>query len=138
MSETLTFVVPMPPNIANGSHGHWRTRHNAKLAYWETLDMAQGRTLIAGKVAYMIPYPPKRPWGKATIRAVMHLGGAMDDGNAMRRLKWTEDWLVTRGYLADDRKQVLTWAGFPEQVVKRDGNYRIEITLERGDAQEAA
>ena len=59
----------------------------------------------------------------------MHLGAAMDDGNAMNRHKWLEDWLVTRGYLVDDRKSCLTWETFPTQIVKRDGKYRIELTL---------
>jgi hypothetical protein len=53
----------------------------------------------------------------------------MDDGNAMNRHKWIEDWLTTRGYIVDDRKKNLEWEGFPEQIVKRDGNYSITLTL---------
>lgn len=117
----MKITVPMPPNISNGSHGHWRTRHKEKIAYWDTLDIL--------KAAKRIPAPPKPPLLKASIRSVMYLGGAMDDSNAMRRHKWVEDWLKTRKYIKDDRKKCLTWEGFPEQIIKRDGNYRIEITL---------
>ncbi|MHB1097817.1 MAG: hypothetical protein ACYC3F_16785 [Gemmatimonadaceae bacterium] len=142
---TLTFVVPMPPNVTNRTRGstHWRRAHREKAGYWETLDTMCGPKSwtvrgAKGDVTYMVPSPPKQPWTFATIRSVMHLGGAMDDDNALARHKPLLDWLVKRGFLENDRKKNLAWAGFPEQVVKRDGNYRIEITLERGDAQEAA
>ncbi len=59
----------------------------------------------------------------------MYLGGAMDDDNAMARHKPLLDWLKTRGYIADDRKKNIVWEGLPEQIVKRDGNYRIELTI---------
>lgn len=39
------------------------------------------------------------------------------------------DWLKTRGYIVDDRRKCLTWAGFPEQVVARKHVYRLEITI---------
>ena len=117
----LTLTLPMPPNIANGAHGHWQQRHQGKKRYWAVLDSLQLRGAI--------PPPPHRPFLKASLSSVMHLGGAMDDSNAMRRHKWVEDWLKTRGYIVDDRKKCLTWTGFPEQIVKRDGNYRLVLTL---------
>ena len=127
MSEALTLVLPMPPNISNGSHCHWRTRHAAKLNYWHELDMIL--LVPRRKPIYTAPEPPPAPLPKATITSVMYLGGAMDDSNAMHRHKWVEDWLVTRGYIADDSKKCLTWTGFPEQVIRRDGNYRLVLTL---------
>jgi hypothetical protein len=36
---------------------------------------------------------------------------------------------ATRGYIAGDRRKNLRWEAFPEQVVKRDGNYRLVLTL---------
>lgn len=117
---TLTFVLPMPPNLAN-ARMHWRRKHREKLDYWMILD---------AKLAWKdLPNPPRRPWPHATIRSTMYLGASMDDDNAMARHKWALDWLVSRGYLVDDRKRCLTWDGFPAQVVKRDGNYRLEITI---------
>ncbi len=121
MMELLEFNFPMPPNISNGAHGSWATRHREKTRYVQSLDALQ----LQGKV----PPPPLAPWPNATITSVMHLGNEMDDSNAMRRHKWVEDWLVTRGYLKDDRRKCLTWTGFPQQIIKRDGNYRILIQL---------
>lgn len=119
--DPITLDLPMPPNNANGAHGHWASRHAGKKRYWAVLDMRQGNGLL--------PPPPRKPFAKSRIRSTMYLGAAMDDSNAMRRHKWVEDWLKTRGYIADDRKKCLTWEGFPEQIVRRDGNYRIVITL---------
>lgn len=31
--------------------------------------------------------------------------------------------------IADDKKKNLVRAGYPRQLVKRDGNYAVEITL---------
>lgn len=130
---TITLVVPMPPNISNGSHGHWQARHRQKRAYWTELDLIaqlyRSHILDRTRSPYVIPLPPERPFPRATLTSRMYLGNAMDDSNAMRRHKWVEDWLVTRGYLVDDRKKCLTWAGFPEQIVKRDGNYRLVLTI---------
>jgi hypothetical protein len=128
VSGTLTLTLPMPPNISNGSHGHWRTRHREKVRYWDVLDGIAA--LKPGSwMGCVIPDPPGEPYPRATIRSTMYLGAAMDQSNSMRRHKWVEDWLVTRGYIADDRKKCLTWEAFPEQIVKRDGNYRLVLTI---------
>jgi hypothetical protein len=132
VTAPLTLTLPMPPNIANGSHSHWRTRHREKIGYWADLDTIRAICCTAGwghATEYRIPAPPTAPYRRATIRSTMHLGAAMDQSNSMRRHKWVEDWLVTRGYIADDRKKCLTWEAFPEQVVKRDGKYRLILTL---------
>jgi hypothetical protein len=60
----------------------------------------------------------------------MHLGAMMDHDNALRRHKWPLDWLKTRRYIVDDSPAHLNWKSFPEQRVKRDGNYRIDLTLQ--------
>jgi len=130
--RVLRFVLPLPKNIANGSHGHWRARHREKLLYWADLDLALACNCNKGwrhVTDYRLPPPPYEPFAKASIRSRMYLGAAMDDSNAMRRHKWIEDWLKTRGYIKDDRRSCLKWEGFPEQVIRRDGNYRVEITL---------
>ena len=119
--KVVRLVVPMPENIANGAHGHWRGRHNAKVRYWGLLDGLQASGAI--------PAPPRHALKRASMRSVMLLGNAMDDSNAMRRHKWVEDWLKTRGYIVDDRKKNLKWEAFPEQIVKRNGQYSIELTI---------
>ena len=116
----MKLIFPMPPNLAN-SRMHWRTKHNAKKSLWAYMDVRQ--IFDIG-----FPKPPREPMAKATISSVMYLGGAMDDDNAMNRHKWLLDWLKSRGYIMDDRKKCLTWAGLPEQVIDRK-NQRIEITL---------
>lgn len=75
------------------------------------------------------PRPVACRWERARIRATYYLGARMDTGNAMNRAKWCEDWLVERGFIVGDKSDQLQWEGFPEQVVKRDGNYRIVLTL---------
>lgn len=116
----LVFRFPMPLNLAN-SRMHFRVKHREKVAYWDMLDM-----LVLGGI---LPKKPKKPWPKAKIRSDMVLGAAMDDGNAMNRHKWIEDWLVKRKYIVDDRKTCLTWEGFPTQRISRKNEPCITITL---------
>ena len=122
MSGILTLTLPMPAPVTNRRGGNgWRTVHSEKKRYAATCDALQ----LRGE----IPPPPSVPMGRAIISSVMHLGHAMDDDNAMIRHKVAIDWLKTRGYIVEDKKKVLTWAALPEQVVKRDGNYRLVLTL---------
>ena len=116
--------VPMPLNIANGSHGHWATRKKQKDAYFRALDIYQA----VGK----IPKPPAKPFAMTRIAVVMYLANRMDADNTMRRCKWPLDWLKTRGYIKDDSPKHLDWADIPEQIIKRSGQYRIVFTLSEG------
>jgi hypothetical protein len=118
--RVLTLTVPMPPNIANG-RGHWRVKENRRRTYFDTLDY-----LLAAK---QLPRPPAQPLARATIRAAMVLGAHMDDDNALARLKWPTDWLVRRGYVADDRRACLTWEGLPAQRVTRKEASAVTFTL---------
>lgn len=122
--ESITLTVPMPASVTNvkaRASRHWRAAYAQKLAYWQALDAM----LVLGTVEP----PPLHPLARAHIRSVMYLGGAMDDDNALARHKPLLDWLKTRGYVTDDRRKNLVWEGLPEQVIKRDGNYRIVLTL---------
>ena len=78
---------------------------------------------------HRMPWPDAAPPERASIKVRMYLGARMDHDNAMARLKFLLDWLVMSHYIADDSPKRLEWEGLPEQVVKRDGNYRVEITL---------
>ncbi len=122
MSPRTAFrlTVPMPVNISNSDRG-WRVRIGQKKAYFRALDTLQ----LLGR----IPAPPRRALDGVTLDSIMHLARQMDVDNAMRRHKWVLDWLKTRGYIVDDSPAHLTWVSFPEQRVKRDGNYCIELTL---------
>jgi hypothetical protein len=123
--ELITLTLPLPENIANKTSGrsHWSVTHRAKKAYYAACDERQRCGLV--------PPPPREPFAKATIRATLYVFNHMDEGNAMHRVeKWPCDWLKTRGYIKDDRRSCLKWEGFPTQIVKRDGKYRVEITLQ--------
>lgn len=120
MSAPLRFVVPMPPNIAN-ARLHWRAKNRKRTEFFDRCDW-----LMAAKI---LPAPPEKPFRRVAVEAVLHLGAAMDHDNAFSRLKWPMDWLVRRGYLVDDRASNVRWDGMPQQVVKRNQDYRIELTL---------
>jgi hypothetical protein len=119
-SPAYVLDLPMPDNVAN-SRTHWRSRSKLKKKYRAQLDELQN--------AGLIPPPPKTPLPRVTVRSLMRLGNAMDDDNAIARHKPILDWLKTRGYIADDRRKCLRWESFPEQIVRRTGDYRIEITI---------
>lgn len=51
----------------------------------------------------------------------------MDEDNLTARAKWVLDWLVTRGYLTDDKPQNLRLLK-PRQRIDRK-NKRIEVEL---------
>lgn len=124
MSEGRQIVIriPMPDNInSNKSRTHWRARDRLRKEYFARLDDWQG--------AGLIPAPPRTPFVKATIRSLMQLGNLMDDDNAVARHKVALDWLKTRGYIMDDRRKCLKWEAFPDQIVKRNGEYSITLTL---------
>ena len=60
----------------------------------------------------------------------MYVWAYLDEDNSMARLKWTLDWLRGAGYVEDDKKRNLTFAGIPEQVIDRK-NQRLEVRLRR-------
>lgn len=130
----MVFRLPMPPNLGN-ARMHWRVKLNAKHGYMRELEaiataIRHGARLPAG-MDYHIPPAPYAPWEKASIEAHMVLGGHMDDDNAMARVKWPLDWLRHRGYIQDDRRKHLRWAGLPEQEVTRKSPPLLTLTLVR-------
>lgn len=119
--KTMRFVLPLPDNFSN-SRAHWRTKNRAKKQYWEDCDL-----LVAAQKA---PRAPAKPWGKARITAAFFCWNEMDQSNLMARMKWPEDFLVTRGYLEDDSPRHLQYTGIPTQEIDRK-NQRLEIVLEK-------
>ena len=118
--QVITLTVPMPDNIAN-SRMHWTRRMRIKQQYAKQLNELQSIGII--------PPPPAVPLPHVTVRSVMYLGGPMDDDNAVARHKPLLDWLKRAKYIVDDRRKCLRWEKFPEQVVRRNHQYRIEITI---------
>ena len=122
--EPITITVPMPPTNTNSGAGrsrHWRSMEREKKSYWTSLDERQECGLI--------PAPPVSPLQCVTVRSSMVLRGAMDDDNAAARHKWLLDWLVSRGYIASDRRVHCRWEAFPEQRVTRSEPARITLTI---------
>lgn len=120
----ITLELPMPPRLTNSSAGrsrHWRSLWREKQEYYGRLNLMQA--------AGVFPKPPNPTPALTSMHVRMHLGGRMDHDGAMARMKWPLDWLVANRYLVDDNHKHLQWEGFPEQHIKRDGNYRIVIVL---------
>ena len=121
----MRFVIPLPPNRAN-ARGHWSKHHREKKAYWAELDALQ---LLGERDGFGVPRPPRWPLPKAKADATLYVWAKMDEFNAGNRLKWVEDWLVTRGYIVNDTSDVLRWDGIPRQEIDRK-RQRIVLTLE--------
>jgi hypothetical protein len=115
-----TLTLPLPPNLANG-RGHWRKKHRERREYFAACDQRQG--------AGLVPAPPAVALAHAWITAVITHTHWSDDDNAMARLKWSVDWLKTRGYIADDSRKCLTWTGLPHQHITRQFEPGVQITL---------
>lgn len=109
-------TLPMPTNLAN-ARLHWRAKDKAHQA-WKTRAVVMEKAL----------HGRHRPMARATVSAVLYVGGGrMDDDNAVARLKWCLDLLKERGLIVDDKRPHLTLEGIPEQRTATPR--RVELTL---------
>ena len=115
----MKITLPLPPNMAN-SRMHWRTKHRERRAYLE--DCGQYAN-FSGAVARKI-------LTRATITATIYHTHTMDQDNAMARLKWPVDWLVSNLWIQDDDPDHLIWTGLPTQVKCKKDERRVEFVLE--------
>jgi len=97
--QVSVFAFPLPENMGN-HRVHWATKHRRRKAYLESLDT---RSLLKWN-----PRPPSKPWEKAHAEVEVRTYRQMDQDNATARVKWCLDWLVSRGYLVDDKPKHLT------------------------------
>lgn len=118
--ERWVFDLPLPPNRAN-SREHWRSTHRKRSAYYK----ACADRLDAG----MLPRPPRKPLARARLTVTLHVWNRFDPDGAVAVCKWPVDWLVTLGYVEDDKTSVLEWAGIPTQIIDRQ-RPRVVLTLE--------
>ena len=123
MNGGMSFTVPLPPHVGN-ARGHWRTQKNARDLYWTGLDKRVQ--------AKLIPSPPAVPLNRIKAHATFYLGNLMDDDNCMARCKHFVDWLRSRGYIANDSRRNIVWAGLPEQIIDRKSQ-RLVLTVEPVD-----
>ena len=114
----MKLTLRLPTNIAN-SRMQWAQPNRARKTYFEFCDV-----LMMSK---LVPEPPQEPPEKAKVRLSFFLHNRMDEDNLTARAKWVLDWLVTRGYLTDDKPQNLRLLK-PRQRIDRK-NKRIEVEL---------
>ncbi len=112
----LLLTLPLPPARGN-ARWHWRTENRKKHDYYD-LCLATVKTKR-----------PRRPYNKVRISVAAYTWNIMDRDGLYSRFKWPLDWLVLRGYIADDSPTVLHDWGYVTQKIDRK-NQRIEIELE--------
>ena len=114
----MRIILPLPPNMANKSWGHWAKKARARDEYMmRALVMSQD-----------VRRPPS-PWPHARIRIKLYVWNLLDSDNLTARLKWAVDFLVEREFIVDDSPKHLKWEELPTQVIDRK-NPRVEIELE--------
>lgn len=111
----MKFVLPLPPNIANTSFGHWATKNRKRANYMLACTCADSRR-------------PKEPIAPAVVHAKLYLYNLMDEDNLTARLKWTLDWLVERQILLDDHPDCLTLGDVSQEIDRR--HQRVEVRVE--------
>ena len=118
---SVRLTLQLPANRANARE-HWAATHGHRRAYKEQ--------------AYLDLYhqlgPPRQVKNRidpAIVTATLYVWSIMDDDNAVARLKWPLDALVTFGILQDDRRPHCQLAGIPEQVIDRK-RPRVELVIE--------
>lgn len=88
----LRFELPLPPNM---NERRFRQDWKPKRRYHAKLDQ-----LV---LLRQLPAAPFAPLERVKLRIELRTSLAMDQENAeLRASKWPLDWLVSRGYLADD------------------------------------
>lgn len=123
---TRTFVLPLPPNMANARR-HWTATLRQKNDYYARCDA----------MALALPKPPTKPHDCVRMSVTLYVWSMMDPDGAVSRCKWPIDWLVKAGYVVDDKGRNIEWAGMPTQVIDRKAQ-RLEITIEPIAESEAA
>ena len=114
----IQLTLTMPANVAN-SRGHWRVKHRAKARFYKDSDQRQ----LVG----LVPAPPAKPLESAHVRVRFHVHNLLDPDNLHARMKHILDWLVTRGYLANDDADTVSLE-VSQEIERRDK--RVEITVE--------
>lgn len=120
--SALVFNLPLPPNIPN-ARMHWKAKMRARQAYESACEML--------RLTRQLPPVPATPIARATVSAHFVTWSPCDEDNLAARAKWSLDWIVKAGYLADDRKKCLSWTGMPTQSIDRKAMGLI-VTLTPG------
>ena len=115
----MKLQLPLPVNLGN-ARLHHMVKYRKKKAYWEHLDI-----LVVLK---RLPPAPETPYASAALVFDWFVWNKLDPDNLGARKKWIMDWLVTRGYLTDDRESNVTLTDKPQTIDRKCP--RVEIDLE--------
>ena len=113
----MRITLPMPPNMANKSFGHWAKKGRARDEY-----------MMLAMVLSQDVKRPRKPFHRARISVTLYTWNPMDRDNLTARLKWPIDFLVERGVIVDDGPKCLE-SEMPKQAIDRK-HMRVEIELE--------
>lgn len=131
---TLYLVFPLPPQRAN-ARGHWAKTYRAQRA-WTAAALHANPILVRG-------LPPEERIAHAVLEATLVVSRAMDEDNAVARLKWALDILRPRtrrpkgahrsitlgGIIVDDDPDHLTILPVIQEVRPKRVDHRLLITL---------
>lgn len=115
----MRFDLPLPANVAN-LRVDWRQRNRLRQVYYADCDRLQ----LAG----LVPPPPDAALTAVGVHAHFRVGNRMDPDNMRARCKWALDWLRTRGYIVDDKSQVVRRFTDSQEIDRKAPG--LEITLQ--------
>lgn len=139
--ETLTLVLPEPPSLnamidfakrrtRRSRTGGWM-KQSLPVVYDQEKENYELRCLAS--MRRMGVRPPATPWPRwRLITAEFRLHQLRDPLELLAGLKWTCDWLVSVGFVANDSIRELTWIPTPLQQIDRQ-NRSVTITIARAE-----
>jgi hypothetical protein len=140
VSDRLTFVLPEPPTF-NAMLALAKKRTRKYKGAW--LDKAQPVVYDEAKSDYETKctlcanaarkFPPREPWRAWALESVeLRVHQLYDPIELLGALKWPVDWLVKRGYVANDSAEELLDYPKPVQRIERR-NRGITLTIRRAE-----
>lgn len=124
MTDLLRLTLPLPFSRNKTFGGRWQADASKKQAYYA--KCARWASLTGVRF-------PAIPWPALLANAVCYPAGINDEGNLIARLKPMEDWIVRQGLVPDDKPKHWHWAGIPQQVVQREQEPFVVLTLQRAE-----
>lgn len=133
----LTIVLPEPPSLnamidlakqrtRRSRSGGWM-RRSLPVVYDQEKEKYELTCLAVARGQKLAP--PAEPWARWRIeRAAFRLHQLRDPLELLAGLKWTVDWLVSQGYVADDGPSYLLHTPYPEQRIER-ADRGVTITI---------
>lgn len=115
MSYRLEFEIPGLPKMANGTHGHWRTRYHAERK-WQSMTLIA----IAGK-------RPLAPLEKVRCEFVRFSSSEPDFDGLVHGFKPIRDALVRGGIVINDKPSNMEAKYRWEKAAQKQGKIRVTV-----------